>query len=376
MIAGIGHNAPRTYEEVRADALETGLYRIQRDALGHCVDDPRMGVRHMKVLWALIKYSSSTTGEAFPGRSRLAAEITYHVNGEPRRYSEASIRNAISDLMAAGYVLTTRKAPGSGGRALAHYIATVPVNYEAEIASFCENKRLQEYRSFPTDVHTRRDVSNSSIAGQKGADVPTSMDDRGADVPTRSDVPTSIDVPTTMDITALTSMKQVADVHAGVTQEPVGTRRKNISPTPLDEVAQPPVPAATSVSTQGKPKKSRRKAADVEGTYIDPNWCPTAEDLAWVRERYAATDRQLAREIEKFRTYHIERGSVRKSWPGTWRTWWMTGYHKIPERKDAPTPQLLDLVRDEKARELAAMEAQYERDMELAGRIARGEYDP
>jgi hypothetical protein len=74
--------------------------------------------------------------------------------------------------------------------------------------------------------------------------------------------------------------------------------------------------------------KKRAKAR----TQITPEWRPADQLITWVKGRWAATDPQIATELEKFRDHHKGNGSVKADWDATWRTWWNNGYHRIPLR--------------------------------------------
>src|SRR5262249_51498515 len=80
-------------------------------------------------------------------------------------------------------------------------------------------------------------------------------------------------------------------------------------------------------------KKKRAKAR----TQIAPGWEPTDEQTAWIKGRWFATDTQIATEAERFRAYHEARGSPMADWAAAWRTWWLTGFHRIPLRPATPT---------------------------------------
>jgi hypothetical protein len=81
------------------------------------------------------------------------------------------------------------------------------------------------------------------------------------------------------------------------------------------------------------PKRGRKPAAC--RTQIPADWMPDAELIAWVRDRWAANDRQIGKEAEKFRAHHTGKGSLMVDWVAAWRTWWLSGFHRIPERPQA-----------------------------------------
>lgn len=75
----------------------------------------------------------------------------------------------------------------------------------------------------------------------------------------------------------------------------------------------------------GESTKASRKSA------LPDAWSP---NLDWVRERWNATDSQLAEQAERFRNYHSAKGSLMKNWDAAWRTWWLSGFHRIPKRAE------------------------------------------
>ena len=100
--------------------------------------------------------------------------------------------------------------------------------------------------------------------------------------------------------------------------------------------------------------KPRAKASPTPRTEIAPNWRPGVQDLDWVRERFVASNTQIANQVEAFRDYHRGKGNKMADWSAAWRTWWNNGYHKIPRRLEAPAPLLEGKVRSESAAQLDA----------------------
>ena len=77
------------------------------------------------------------------------------------------------------------------------------------------------------------------------------------------------------------------------------------------------------------PLRRRRK------TQISPDWSPTDEQVAWVKEQWTATDQQIRKQAAQFRDFHTGKGSLMADWSAAWRTWWRNEYHKIPRRPEA-----------------------------------------
>src|SRR5262249_29220304 len=81
---------------------------------------------------------------------------------------------------------------------------------------------------------------------------------------------------------------------------------------------------------------------------LRPDWRPSPDEIAWVRERYVASDTQIAGQAERFSNFHRGRGSQMADWAAAWRTWWLNGYHKIPARTAAPAPLFETKLKDER----------------------------
>lgn len=164
----IGHNRPN-FDNVVEDSLVRGVYLVHLQALQRCIKDPRLDQRHRLVLVALTECINSKSAVAYPGRAWLAANIAHYVHGEPRRYSEGTIANTLSELVEFGYLYVTRRAPESGKRALSHYAVYSPSveELQSEIALACAAIRALPKRQFPrpevnsgVDVNSVRDVKN------------------------------------------------------------------------------------------------------------------------------------------------------------------------------------------------------------------------
>lgn len=87
-------------------------------------------------------------------------------------------------------------------------------------------------------------------------------------------------------------------------------------------------------------EKPRRvaKAKRERNSRLAADWAPVPELVAWVQQRYAATPAQIHQQAEKFRNFHLGRGSLQADWAATWRTWWLNDYHKIAKRPETLGP--------------------------------------
>jgi hypothetical protein len=146
----IGHNQP-SFDAVVEESLLRGLYLTHLNALVCCIQDPRLAQRHRLVLARIVQRINVKTGLAYPGRSRLASDIVFYAHGEAKRYSERTIGTTIHELIEYGYLVTNKRAPEGGGRALSHYAITKPSVEELQkkIAEACDAIRNQVRRTFP-----------------------------------------------------------------------------------------------------------------------------------------------------------------------------------------------------------------------------------
>lgn len=123
-MVAIGHNG-YSFDDVVTENLERGVYWAQRDALIRIIRDPAMSNRHEIVLAEIVAMTNTETGACYPGRRHLS---------EATGYTEGTIATTIKELVAAGYIVSTRKAPEPGSRALAHYAVVKPTVDELRAA--------------------------------------------------------------------------------------------------------------------------------------------------------------------------------------------------------------------------------------------------
>jgi len=339
----IGHNQA-SFDQIVEENLLRGLYLAQLDAIVRAVEDPRLSPCALRVLCQIIKRTNTKTGMAYPGRARLASDIIHYIDGEARRYSEASIAKAISELLECGYIVADKRAPEGRGRALSHYATTAPSieDLQQQIAEWCTKIQGQPKRRFPTtqrppDGDTRGNVDAgiavSAQPTQNRPDGDTRLSVSVSDGDTRGNVDAGIAV-------RLTDTFATADGETGIRQELVeGTGKKN--------------------STAARAKRSKLR------TQLSPDWKPAPETVGWVRANFVASDQQIAEQADQFRDFHIAKGSLMADWPAAWRTWWGNGYHRLPKRGKATPLFDGDVERDRRRREdeaeLAAMQAGYQR---------------
>lgn len=118
----IGHNQP-SFDQIVEENLQRGLLLAIKNVILTAIDDPRLDRRHLRVLALVIKHLNNESGSAYPGRKRLADETATY---DRAAYSQGTVAVTIADLVAWGYLISTRKSPAGGGRALAHYTIMKP----------------------------------------------------------------------------------------------------------------------------------------------------------------------------------------------------------------------------------------------------------
>jgi hypothetical protein len=186
----IGHNSRRiTLDIAIEENRRRGLLLSQRDVLIKMSRDPRVKMKHMRVVAEVIEHTNGQTGLAYPGRKRLAEVTGYFImdvlKDEAGPYSESTVAKVISDLIMWGYLVSEKRALPGSGRAIAHYAIAIPTieDLQAEITAYVER------------IRNRGKVGPPNIQGHlelPPPDVPPYGNN--ADVPTVGTVPTGVKV--------------------------------------------------------------------------------------------------------------------------------------------------------------------------------------
>ena len=71
------------------------------------------------------------------------------------------------------------------------------------------------------------------------------------------------------------------------------------------------------------PEATKKVTKTIRNTTIPEDWQPSEKALAHTRERYPSMPINI--EIEKFRDYHLSKGTKRSNWDASWRTWCING---------------------------------------------------
>lgn len=71
------------------------------------------------------------------------------------------------------------------------------------------------------------------------------------------------------------------------------------------------------------PEAPKKVTKTIRNTTIPEDWQPSEKALSHTRERYPSMP--IGIEIEKFRDYHLSKGTKRSNWDASWRTWCTNG---------------------------------------------------
>ena len=161
----------QTLDEAAAANAGPGRHLHRQRALTAAIFDSRLGDTPMavKLLAAVIDCSNSQTGTAFPGNERLALEIYIDLQRLPPEAREdalqravASVKNFATLLGQCGYMVTQRRAPPGGGRAVAHRAVTHP-DREEMLAALDIHQRWQEQENArKADAKKRTDQGHAA----------------------------------------------------------------------------------------------------------------------------------------------------------------------------------------------------------------------
>lgn len=131
---GIGHNSGP------CASVDHGPLWRRISALLLALRDPRLSQRHRIVIAVIVEHMDEN-GEAYPGWAAIARDGSFATHDGLSNYSEAVILKTISEIKAFGYFDSTRRAPPSGGRALAHYALRSPDYLRLQIQRYIDGSR-------------------------------------------------------------------------------------------------------------------------------------------------------------------------------------------------------------------------------------------
>lgn len=283
-MGSIGHNG-YSFDDVVTENLERGVYWAQRDALIRIIRDPAMSNRHEVVLAEIVAMTNTETGACYPGRRHLS---------EATGYTEGTIATTIKELVAAGYIVSTRKAPEPGARALAHYAVIKPT--------------VEELRS-AVDAHIaaiRAANTRAKEPSQRWSEVKPVIHLR------KTDVNPVIHVNDAEVKTVVHVNEQENDLCSKADVNPV-------LPTVTSSYSF--LPETPLLTANPEPKRRQSKA-----TRIDPSWkIDDNRDWGlWTVEHFSVQPSAVRREAEKFRDFWLGKpgkDGTKLDWFATWRNW-------------------------------------------------------
>ena len=165
----IGHNQP-SFEDIVQENLERGILLSIKNTIIAAIDDPRLDRRHLRVLALVIEHMNGTNGMAYPGRKKLASDSGSY-GREP--YTEGTIAVTIAELVQWGYLVSEKRGPQGGGRALSHYTIRKPSteDLQAEITAWVKMQAIaridnigrEPWKRKAADVKDGLNVKNSEV---------------------------------------------------------------------------------------------------------------------------------------------------------------------------------------------------------------------
>jgi hypothetical protein len=259
--------------------VTTAILMLIKEALITAIADRRLERGHLRVLAAIATVMKGSA-KAWPSRAYLA---------ELSGLSLASVSNSLHELRAWGYLIADK-----------------------ETVEEASNRRLTVYTFGNIDHDTIRKEITSFVQKAREARDPAKFTAHGDD----SSPPT---------------VKKEFTAH-GDGSPPTVKESKKSSPQTVPRIDNNNIPPNAGEGDDTTP--SRKREATTR-TKLREDWIPAPETVAWVRENYVASDQQIANEAQKFRDYHVSKGSKMADWRAAWRTWWGNGWHKCPRRMGA-----------------------------------------
>jgi hypothetical protein len=270
---------------VAADAnLSSAILLLVKEALITAIADRRLERGHLRVL-AAIATVMRNSAKAWPSRATLS-ELT--------GLSLSSVSNSLHELRTWGYLICDKQT--------------------VEEAS---NRRLTVYTFGNIDHETIRKEITAVVLKMREARDPEKFTAHGETSP-----PT-----VNRDFTAHGEHSPPTVNNSAKSSPPAGARIKKDN-----------IPLSAGEGDDTTPSRKRETKSR---TRLKEDWAPSSETIAWAQSHFVASDKQVAIEAQKFRDYHVSKGSTMADWPAAWRTWWGNGFHKIPRRMGATAAMAL-----------------------------------
>lgn len=306
----IGHNA-YSFDDVVAENLERGVLLAQRDCAARALRDPMLSQRHRVVLAEIILLANPR-GVASPRRATLA---------ERTGYTSSGIAKTVGELVEWGYVVSVRKSPAKGERALAHYAVVKPTIEELQQAITAHIDALRR----GADVTPRGNVTPVGNVTPWGKVTPPDVTPTGNVTPGGNVTPAG-------NVTGGGNISQ-PDTRGGV-------RPDAAAPTSCieDQVAQAVGMLGTEIAINNsnnlestttfhldKPVAYTPAAKAKRGTRLAPDWRLPRSWGEWALEHFHTTPDAVRAEAANFRDYWVGSAPPAKAtkvdWQATWRTW-------------------------------------------------------
>lgn len=130
-MSGIGHNGGPTFDEIVQEHIDRGVLITIKEVIIEAVRDTRLERRHLRVLAEIVDTMNTRTAMAYPGRRGLSertrmSDMKYDPERAVPGYTEGGVAKTISELIAFGYLVQSKRAAEQGGRALSHYTIRKP----------------------------------------------------------------------------------------------------------------------------------------------------------------------------------------------------------------------------------------------------------
>lgn len=185
----VGDNGGPTFDDVVRENIEVGIWLSCVKSMSAAMQDMRVTRLQLRVFGHLIDFLNAQTGMAYPGRKLLA---------ERSGYSEAAVARSISELIGLGYIVSVRRQPTPGARAMAHYALARPTVEEirTEIGKYVAQKKATRQPGWkpeweadePTVVSVSKADEPTVGNEYNGGNVTPVLSDSPADEPTVGNV--------------------------------------------------------------------------------------------------------------------------------------------------------------------------------------------
>lgn len=236
----IGHNGGPTFDDIAQENRDRGVLVSMKEVIVEAVRDPRLDRRHLRVLAEVMACMNHQTAQAYPGRAILSKNMgKWDPPDGPETfgYTEAGIAKTLSELVEYGYLVTIKRAPERGMRALSIYTIRKPPleDLEDQITAWIMAQRMASKRPHPVAFARRNGaVATSNVTSPRN--VTSQGHNSGADVTWGGNVSQPV-------VTSIGNVTSPRNVTSDVTYvDRTGTRRKELERTDEGASARHEVP--------------------------------------------------------------------------------------------------------------------------------------